>query len=165
MTDVVRRIRRALAGIAAVCFFLPLGQCTGVRFEHVGTDHRLEIVEDRNATDTFVPARSIDWAPASFSAFISDTLVVCVFFWPLLAVAFDGRAKSNTARNLINGAELLAAGGALYFLSLWLMFRHVLLAGYVAMGAFAALFVVSLLENIREVRTWLKWKRAKLTSS
>jgi hypothetical protein len=154
----VTKVRRVLATLAVGCFFLPLGQCTHVRFEsaQVRADGRLETAEPTTVTDVFVPARVTARGPVTFDGICFDVLLVCAFFWPLLAATVEGRAKTDAVRRLINGAELLASAGTLYALYLALrVFQDIQPAGYVAVATFAALFLLSLLQSTQVVHSWL----------
>jgi hypothetical protein len=161
-------VRRVLAALAVACFFLPLSQCTYIRYESVqGREGgRLETFEPKTVTDAFVPARAIARPPETLGYVGFDVLLLSAFFWPLLVVAVEGRAKTDAVRKLLNGAELVASAGTLYLLSLCLgLFQEVQPAGYVAVATFLALFFLSLLLCARAAHSWLSRRRARTSPS
>jgi len=159
----ITKIRRVLALVAVVCFFLPLGQCTRLRWDsaQVHENGRIQTAEPKTITDVLVPAGKIRLPPVTFDDIAFDVLLVSAFFWPLLAVAIEGRAKTGAVRNLLNGAELLASAGTLYLLYGLLFFKQVLPAGYVAVAMFVVLFLLSVVRGAQTVRAWLDRRRPR----
>lgn len=134
--------RRVLATLAAVCFFLPLGQCTQIASDPARPETLI------SGTHKFVPAQEIELPPKNMERLGFDLLLLVPFVWPLLLVMFSSRVKSAMGFRIQVGVEVVANALSLYLIGgIWLrVYSDIQPAGYIAIGTYLSYLALSLIE-------------------
>lgn len=112
----VETIKRVLALVIVVCFFLPLAQCSP-RSSADGASASTD-----RPPDVLVPVKQVKFSSPY------DAAILTLFGWPLVFVAVRRRARSRASRVVINVVEGLLAAASLYWLAetiaLWGVIRY-----------------------------------------
>jgi len=160
VNDAAKTARRVLAILAAVCFFLPLGQCTQGETDAAGPGIHI------SGAHQFVPAQEIELTPKRMERFGFDLLLLFPFVWPLLLTMFSSRVRSPAAHRILVGLEVVACAVSLYLIGgIWLgMYNEIQPAGYIVIATFLGYLALSLSDAGRMVRLWVSRTRSTAAS-
>ncbi|MBI4695716.1 MAG: hypothetical protein HY749_17060 [Gammaproteobacteria bacterium] len=119
----IEKLKRALAAVILVCFFLPLAQCSSQLSREPRKDE---------APNVWIPTHGIDFQSTD------EIPIVVMYLWPLAFIGIRHMAQRRIAAIAVNVVEGLLAAGSLYCvvetIRLWGSVRY---GGILASGAFA----------------------------
>jgi hypothetical protein len=128
-------IKRALALLLLVCFFLPLSQCT----RKIQPELNTQSVAVEKA-DILTPYKTIKFKS------IDEFGLVLLFFWPFLALIIRSYLVKKQYRITLSVVEVAVSLFCIYYM--WLIFGlwpTILVGGYLAITAFIGYAAVSVI--------------------
>lgn len=124
--NLAEKLKRALAIIILICFFLPLAQCSSKESVSGGSGVAAK------APMVLVPASDI-----KFESF-DEVPLIAMYLWPLGFIGVRRLIQKPKHLVYVSGVEILLAGSALYYLiqtiQLWGTIRYggvILVAAYI----------------------------------
>lgn len=134
----IEKLKRALAAVILVCFFLPLAQCSSQMSREPRKDE---------APNVWIPAHSIDFQSTD------EIPIAVMYLWPLAFIGVRRTARGRAAALAVNVIEGLLAAGSLYCvietIRLWGTVRY---GGILAIGAFAGYLTCVVLSLYQRAR-------------
>jgi hypothetical protein len=144
-------VKRILAILIAVCFFLPLSQCASKSDPEVSLQERVEASQARVETTNFVAYETIEFKS------IDEVTITLMFVWPLISIFISSIAKRKMVRIAIYALELLASAGSIFYLiQIFSVFTKILPAGYLLLATFFLYFAVAVVSVYRETQSLIK---------
>lgn len=133
----IEAIKRVLAIVILICFFLPLSQCTTTVPENAKPDAKMV-----SKTEEYVPYKAIH-----FQSF-DEILLVSIFVWPLGFLALMQKSRLKRTAVLLNIAEMLCGIASLVYLAFLLAFWTEIKWGGILL---TMAYVTSILISIRMI--------------
>ncbi len=129
----LEKFKRLLAMLILMCFFIPLSQCT---VKAPVSKHT--IPETSSTTEVFIPVAAVQFKE------IDEVVIIALFAWPLVVLAFRRRVHTVAKEILVNSIELIFSATSFSYL-VWVfhLWDEVRCGGIIALTTYSAYFLTS----------------------